>query len=144
MERTEPRPVTGSKAKVLLVDDEAMVRDLYRLALEHAGHRVLEAGNGEEGLRVAFEDAPDVIFLDVRMPKMDGLEMLRRLKSSAGPPDIPVVMLSNFDEPALVRESLALGARGYVLKVGTDPLELAGIVANVLSGAEVGSPAPRQ
>jgi DNA-binding NarL/FixJ family response regulator len=77
------------------------------------------------------------------MPKMDGLEMLRRLKSSATGRDIPVVMLSNFDEPALVQQSLALGARGYVLKVGTDPRAIAGLVANVLSGAEVGTPSPR-
>jgi DNA-binding NarL/FixJ family response regulator len=126
------------------VDDEAMVRDLYRLALEQAGNRVVEAGNGEEGLRVAIAETPDVIFLDVRMPKVDGLEMLRRLQSSTATRDIPVVMLSNFDEPALVQESLALGASGYVLKVGTDPRALAGIVANVLSGAEVGTPSPRQ
>jgi two-component system chemotaxis response regulator CheY len=143
MEQTAPTPGTGSTATVLLVDDEAMVRDLYRLALEHAGHRVIEAANGEEGLRRAMDDWPDVIFLDVRMPKMDGIEMLRGLKAVARAAEIPVVMLSNYDEPALVRESLSLGARGYVLKVGTDPRELAGIVTRVLSGAEVGTPSPR-
>ena len=131
--------MTQARATVLIVDDEAMVRSLYRLALERAGHRVLEAGDGVEGLQMAAASRPDMIFLDVRMPKMDGVEMLTKLKSTAPTRDIPVVMLTNFDEPSLVQESLGLGAHGFLLKVGTDPRELPGMVAKVLTGAEIES-----
>jgi len=127
----------------LIVDDEAMVRDLYRVALEHAGYRIAEAGDGEAGLQVVETGNPAVILLDVRMPKMNGIEMLRKIKEAEATRDIPVLMLSNFDEPSLVRESLELGARGYLVKVGTDPRELADIVGKVLAGSEIESVRPR-
>jgi CheY-like chemotaxis protein len=131
--------MTSPKSTVLIVDDEAMVRDLYRLALERAGYLVLEAGDGAEGLQVVATSPPDIVLLDVRMPKIDGLEMLRRLKAAESTRDIPVVMLSNFDEPSLVGESLGQGAYGYLVKVGTDPRGLPAMVAKVLSGAEIDS-----
>jgi CheY-like chemotaxis protein len=137
--RTEAESMTTASPLVLIVDDEAMVRDLYRLGLERAGHRVIEAADGMAGLQIATTARPDVILLDVRMPRMDGIEMLRRLKADAATRDVPVVMLTNFDEPALVRESLGLGAYGYLLKVGTDPRDLAAVVAKVLTGAELDS-----
>lgn len=131
--------MTLNKVTVLVVDDEAMVRDLYRVALEHAGYRIVEAADGEAGLEVAGAAEPAMILLDVRMPKMNGIEMLRKLKEADATRDIPVVILSNFDEPSVVRESLQLGARGYLVKVGTDPRELANVVGNVLSGGEIES-----
>jgi CheY-like chemotaxis protein len=135
--------MTGNKGTVLIVDDEAMVRDLYRVSLEHAGYRIVEAGDGEAGLQVAATANPAMILLDVRMPKMSGIEMLRKVKQADATRDIPVVMLSNFDEPSLVRESLELGALGYLVKVGTDPRELANIVAKALAGSDIESISPR-
>ena len=129
----------GNKATVLIVDDEAMVRDLYRVALEHAGYKVVEAADGEAGLELAITVGPDMILLDVRMPKMNGIEMLRRLKESDATNEIPVVVLSNFDEPSVVRESLELGAHGYLVKVGTDPRELGNVVEKVLNGSDIES-----
>lgn len=135
--------MTSSATAVLIVDDEAMVRDLYRLALERAGYRVLEAADGEQGMQLATSDLPDVILLDVRMPKVDGVEMLRRLKAAEATRQVPVVMLSNFDEPSLVRECLTLGAYGYLVKAGTDPRHLAGVVDKVLTGADIDSASVR-
>ena len=131
--------MTGNRATVLIVDDEAMVRDLYRVALEHAGYQVIEAPDGQAGLEVVSTAKPDIVLLDVRMPKMNGIELLRKLKESDTAHEVPVVMLSNFDEPSLVRESLALGAHGYLVKVGTDPRELANVVEKVLAGSDIES-----
>ena len=134
--------MTAPPVTVLIVDDDVMHGELYRLALEHAGNRVLEANDGASGLEVVQKASPDVIVLDVRMPGMDGVEMLRRLKALESTRDIPVLMLSNFDEPALVRKTVGLGARGYLVKVGTDPGELAAIVSTVLKSEVTDSLAP--
>lgn len=116
---------------VLIVDDEPLVRGIYRLWLERAGHRVLEAGDGLAGLDAVSSARPDLIFCDVRMPNLDGIEMLRRLMADPATWAIPVVMLTNQDEPALVKESLRLGAKEYLVKVNTDPRQLATLVSRL-------------
>jgi len=122
-------------AKVLVVDDDPVVADMYSLALSRAGHEVLVANDGLAGLQLASTAQPDLVFLDIRMPKMDGIEVLRNLKSVNRTKGIPIVMLSNYDEPRLVRESLNLGAKEYLVKVGTNPADLDRIVAQWV-GAE--------
>jgi CheY-like chemotaxis protein len=102
---------------------------MYSLALSRAGHEVLVANDGEAGLRAAASSTPDFIFLDVRMPRMDGIEVLRNLSSVKQTQDIPVVMLSNYDEPGLISESLGLGAKEYLVKAGTNPAALDRIVS---------------
>lgn len=113
---------------VLLVEDDLILAEIYRLSLAGAGFSVTIANNGETGLQAATETAPDLIFLDIRMPKMDGLEVLRRLGALEATRAIPVVMLSNFDDKALIDSSLSLGAKQYLVKVNTDPTELESIV----------------
>jgi CheY-like chemotaxis protein len=122
-------------AKVLVVDDDRVVADMYSLALSRAGHEVLVANDGLAGLQLASTAQPDLVFLDIRMPKMDGIEVLRNLKSVNRTKGIPIVMLSNYDEPRLVRESLSLGAKEYLVKVGTNPADLDRIVSQWV-GAE--------
>jgi CheY-like chemotaxis protein len=117
-------------AKVLVVDDDRVVAEMYRLALSRAGHEVEIANDGVAGLKAASTNRPDIVFLDIRMPEMDGIEVLRLLGSVNNTRSIPVVMLSNYDEPALVRKSLSLGAREYLVKAGTNPADLARIVSH--------------
>src|SRR5437016_10844924 len=76
--------------EVLLVEDDLSVLEMYRLKLELDGYRVSTAADGEEGLRKAGELHPDIIFLDIRLPKMDGFEVLRRLRSQETTRQIPV------------------------------------------------------
>lgn len=114
---------------MLVVDDDRIIADMYRLALSRAGHDVIVANDGVEGLRMASTSKPDCIFLDIRMPRMDGMEVLRSLAADDSTKDIPVVMLSNYDAPDLVRESLSLGAKQYLVKAGTNPAELGRIVS---------------
>jgi DNA-binding response OmpR family regulator len=109
---------------VLLVEDDPSVLEMYRLKLELDGYRVNTALDGEEGLKKAGELAPDIIFLDIRLPKMDGLEVLRKLRAQEKTRDIPVIILSNYDEEDLVARGLRLGAHEYLIKARTTPTSL--------------------
>ena len=126
---------SAREVTVLIVEDERIVADIYRLALERAGYGVLLAADGVEGLETARASTPDFIFCDIRMPRMDGIEVLRNLAAGADTKGIPVVMLSNYDDPALVNQSRELGAREYVVKAGTKPSDLAAIVSRWVEAA---------
>jgi signal transduction histidine kinase/DNA-binding response OmpR family regulator len=119
---TEPDGIrTGSSMQrasnpvgtVLLIDDDASVHDLMRRFLNREGFNLLTAMSGQDGLRLAREQSPDVILLDVRMPIMDGWEVLSRLKSDPNLDRIPVIMVTMIDDQAL---GCALGAVDYLLK----------------------------
>jgi len=115
-ERAEERaaaPATEGARTVLVIDDEATVRDLMQRFLAKEGYRVVTASGGEEGLRLAQELAPDAITLDVMMPGMDGWAVLSALKADARTADIPVVMLTIVDDKNL---GYALGAADYLTK----------------------------
>ncbi len=94
LDRSGPsgRPKTGPL--ILLVDDDEKVRELVRVNLEFEGYVVREAGSAEEGLAALDEEPPDLILLDVQMPRMDGWEMLRRVQERHGVGSIPVIMFS--------------------------------------------------
>jgi DNA-binding response OmpR family regulator len=109
---------------VLLVEDDPSVLEMYRLKLELDGYRVNTALDGEEGLKKAGDLTPDIIFLDIRLPKMDGLEVLRKLRAQDKTRNIPVIILSNYDEEDLVARGLRLGAHEYLIKARTTPSSL--------------------
>lgn len=103
-------------ARVLVIDDEPDVLLLCRVNLERAGHEVLEAPDGEQGLALARSGNPDLIVLDVMLPRMDGFEVLATLGASEATKHVPVVMLS---AKAQVEDQLrgwTGGASGYVTK----------------------------
>ena len=104
------------KIKVLLIEDEKEVAELYRLKLSLDGYEVLTAENGEEGLEKAFSEKPELIFLDIKMPKMDGFEALKKLRSSEKTKNVPILILSNFDEQDLIEKGMTLGANEYLIK----------------------------
>jgi CheY-like chemotaxis protein len=106
---------------VLLVEDDPAVSSMYRLKLEMEGYRVTVCADGEEGLRVAQEQKPHVIFLDVRLPRMDGMTVLEAMRGDDRTRHIPVLILSNYGEPPLIERGLRLGAREYLLKSETTP-----------------------
>ena len=128
--RLDSQGRTLTIATVLVVEDDRIVADMYRLALTRAGHDVSVANDGLAGLQLATTSRPEFIFLDMRMPRMGGVEVLRSLAASDGTRNIPVVMLSNYDEPGLVKECLKLGAKEYLVKAGTNPADLGRIVSN--------------
>src|SRR5512136_1726223 len=87
----EPRQHT-MKARILVIDDEAAIRDSMRMILEYEGYEFLGAATGEEGIALVERDSIDLVFLDIKMPGMDGLEVLGKLKAAAD--GLPVVMIS--------------------------------------------------
>jgi two-component system cell cycle response regulator len=101
---------------VLIADDSAVVRAVIRRQLEADGHTVLEAGDGQEALRVCADSTPDVILLDVEMPILDGHGTLARLKADPATQNIPVVFLTGRVETADVVAGLQLGAHDYLRK----------------------------
>ena len=124
--------MTQPTATILLVDDDPVIAMMYGLGLERAGFGVLVAKDGQAGLDLASSARPDLILLDVRMPILSGIEVLTRLAADSTTRDIPVVMLSNYSETAIVNTALSLGAKQYLVKIGTTPAEVAAVVTRWL------------
>ncbi len=104
-----------NKLKLLIADDHEVVRSGLKVLLADTDVEIVaEVGTGEEAVKYAMENDPDVVLLDIRMPKGDGLTALGRIKLEK--PDMPVLMLSTFDNPTYIARSVALGASGYLLK----------------------------
>jgi two-component system alkaline phosphatase synthesis response regulator PhoP len=103
-------------AKILIAEDERDIRDLITFTLTFAGYEVIPTANGEEAYQVALKEIPDLILLDVRMPRMTGYEACEQLKASSSTQDIPVVFLSAKGQESEVRTGLEVGAEEYILK----------------------------
>jgi CheY-like chemotaxis protein len=110
-------------AKVLIIDDEEPILKMYSSAL--TGHEVLTAKNGEEGLKLAQSEEPNLVLLDIIMPKMNGLDVLEKLRSNKDTASIPVLMLTNLPQEASADKARALGAQGYFVKAQFEPAKLA-------------------
>jgi chemosensory pili system protein ChpA (sensor histidine kinase/response regulator) len=126
---------TSQAATILVIDDDAVVGEMYRLGLVRNGFNVLVAKDGATGLEMAAASDPALIFLDIRMPRMDGIEVLERLMASETLRRIPVVMLSNYDDSAHIKQSIGLGAKEYVVKINIRPADLATIAARWINPA---------
>ncbi|HVS86509.1 MAG TPA: response regulator [Gaiellaceae bacterium] len=124
---------TQSGPLVLLVDDDARVRELVRITLENEGYAVREADSAEEGMAAIEERKPDLVLLDVMMPHVDGWEMLRRVQERYGAGAIPVVMFSGKADDAAQREAESRGATGFVGK----PFDVDALVAQAKAAAPV-------
>lgn len=119
-------------AKILIAEDESDIRDLVKFTLEYAGHEVVQAPNGAAAVELAPQAQPDLILMDVRMPKMTGYEACRVLKATPAVADIPVVFLSAKGQDTEMKEGLEAGAIAYILKPFA-PAELMERVASILS-----------
>jgi CheY-like chemotaxis protein len=114
----------SDEVRVLFIEDDPTVAQMYKLKLELDGYQVTMAKDGEEGLDLATQARPDIIFLDIRLPKMDGFAVLERLRGNEQTRHIPVVILSNYGERELVERGLKLGALEYLIKSQTTPANL--------------------
>ncbi|TMK86332.1 MAG: response regulator [Actinobacteria bacterium] len=117
---------------VLVVDDDPVIIRLLQVNFELEGIDVVTAVDGEEGLKLAHSDPPDLVISDIMMPKVNGLELLAALRSSPGTAAMPVILLSAKAQVADVQRGLELGADDYVTKP-FDPLELIERVYKVLA-----------
>jgi two-component system cell cycle response regulator DivK len=119
---------------VLLVEDSDAIRDAFTILLEDAGYTVLGAGTGEDALRLAAEHVPDLVLLDMGLPDMTGLDVVRQIKADAATAGIAVVAVTGRDEDADRRACLAAGCAAYIVKpVNTQKLvrDLPGFMAAV-------------
>jgi two-component system alkaline phosphatase synthesis response regulator PhoP len=117
---------------VLVVDDDPVIQKLLQVNFEMEGYDVVIAGDGEEGLAMAREEQPDVVLLDVMMPKMNGLDVAAAMRSDATTEGIPIIMLSAKAQASDVQAGLDLGVDDYVTKP-FDPLELLDRVSAILN-----------
>ncbi len=120
----------SEKVKVLIVEDEPEFLELYRLKLTLDGYDVIAAKSGKEALDKASSRQPQLILLDIKMPEMDGFEVLKKLRSEPGTKNTPVVILSNFDEQEMIEKGLSLGANEYLLKFQFTPEEISSRIKN--------------
>ncbi len=124
--------MSESRTRILLAEDDRFLRKAAEATLKHAGHTVLLATDGEEALAVARAERPDLILLDMIMPKLQGFEVLRRLKADAATADIPVIVLSNLGQDRDVEQAMAAGAIAYYVKANLSLQELAARVGEAL------------
>jgi CheY-like chemotaxis protein len=123
-------PATGD---ILLVEDDPTIAKLYRMLLESRGYTVRWAADGVEGLDRSNEKRPDLVLLDIMMPRMNGIAFLQALRVG-DMRDVPVVVLSNFMEKQLVDDAMSLGALEYMVKAQTRPEALVGALPHWLRG----------
>ena len=116
------------RLNLLLIEDDDAVATMYQLTLEQDGYNVHVARDGLAGLRLAEEIEPDLIFLDIRLPLLDGLAVLQRLRAQPRTRFTPVVILSAYGEDELRSRGLELGALEYVIKSQTTPSLISGRV----------------
>jgi CheY-like chemotaxis protein len=119
-------------AKILVVEDERTLNEAYELVLKKAGHKVTIAFNGQEALDIYDKITPDLILLDLRMPKMDGVEFLKKLDGGKKDPKVKIIIFSNYDDQHEIDESFKYGATRYILKAWSSPTELVKLVNETL------------
>jgi len=112
------------KPKILVVEDDSLLLDLYRIKLAEDGYEVFTASNGQEGFDQAKEHLPKLILLDILMPGVDGYEALRKLKVNQKTKKISVVIFSNLSQKEELEKGLKLGADDFVIKTSLTPTEL--------------------
>lgn len=123
----------GGKAKVLVVEDEEILLTGLKEEISSGGYEVEGAVDGVEGLEKVKSFKPDLILLDLLMPKMDGMEMLQKLKTDSETRDIPVVILTNLSDYEKISEALSLGAMDYLVKANYRLEDLLDKVRTVLA-----------
>jgi DNA-binding response OmpR family regulator len=128
--------------KILYIEDEKFFADTVERVLGHAGYDVKQAADGEIGLKLAREWKPDMILLDLLLPKIEGFEVLKQLKADLVTSNIPIVILSNLNSEDDVKKATDLGARQFFVKAVTMPMNILNMVKGVVGappGAIVGA-----
>lgn len=120
-----------TQPSILIVEDDLALNDAYKTILSSAGYDTRAAFNGEEALEMVKAQDPDIIFLDLRMPVMDGIGFLKAYEPKSKHPHVKIIVFSNYDMQREVDEAYQLGAERYVLKAWASPKELIKIVQDL-------------
>ena len=128
---SQPSSIT---AKILLlVEDDPLLIKMYQTKFSAEGFEVYTATDGEAGLKLARSQHPDIIVLDIMMPKLDGIEVLRAIRQDNTLKSVPVLMLSNLSELAKQKEAMELGAKEFLVKANLTPTEVVSKIKQHLS-----------
>lgn len=120
------------RKKILLVEDDTFILEMYATKLLNFGYDVLTATDGEEALKIIKDKHPDFILLDLVLPSMDGFDILKVIKKDAKTKSIPVVLLTNLGERKDVETGLKLGANDYLIKAHFTPSEVIEKIQNLI------------
>ena len=124
MEENKSHLPTGRKQKILIVEDEAILQKALQEILLQENYEVISALDGELGLKMASSETPDMVLLDLILPKMDGFEVLEALKKDERTKKIPIIILTNLGGTEDVQKALVLGATNYIVKADHDLSEI--------------------
>jgi len=119
--------------KILFIEDESALQKTFGEILKQGGYEMISALDGETGLRLAKSEKPDLILLDLILPKMHGFEVLKKLKEDKETKDIPVIVLTNLEKIEDVEKDLELGATTYLVKAQYSLEEIVAKIKQVLS-----------
>lgn len=111
--------------KILFVEDESALQKTFGALLRQEGYEMVSATDGEAGLRLARSEKPDLVLLDLILPKMDGFKVLEALKKDEATKSIPIIVLTNLEEIENVEKAIELGATTYLVKTNYTLEELA-------------------
>jgi len=120
------------KIKVLIIEDDSYISDMYRIKFEAANYETVVASDGIEGMKFLGNDVPDVILLDIVMPKIDGFSVLKTIKKNPQLKEIPVILLTNLSQKENVERGFELGAIDYIIKAHFTPSEVVEKIKEVL------------
>jgi CheY-like chemotaxis protein len=110
--------------KILIVEDEEIILDLLKRKLSQEGYEISVARDGQEGLEEMRRVKPDLILLDIIMPKMGGFEVMEEMQKDSGLKETPVIVISNSGQPVEIDRAQALGAKDWLIKTEFDPQEV--------------------
>lgn len=110
--------------KILIIEDDSAIAKLYSVELMTKGYEVEITGNGEDGYNKALTYLPDLILCDIMMPKLNGIETLKKIRANETIKSTPIIMLTNFGQENLVKEAFNNGATDYILKYQSTPSEV--------------------
>ena len=120
-----------AQKKILLVEDEESIRDLYTRQLTHDGFIVKAAANGKGGLDLLKAELFDVLLLDIMLPDMNRLEILRQIKADNLHPEMKTIMLTNLGQEDLIKQAFSMGTQGYLIKSSYTPEQISAEVKNL-------------
>lgn len=112
------------KKRILIVEDDSFVMDIYQTKLGQSGYEVTGAANGLEALKEMEKGSFDLVLLDIIMPYMDGLEVLKKIKAEEKNKNLPIILLTNLSQKEEVDKGLGLGANDYLIKSHFTPSEV--------------------
>ena len=126
--------MADKQIKILLVEDDSFLLSMYSTKFELENFDVTIAEDGEKGWKLAQREDPDVILLDIKLPKMDGFEVLKKIKGNKETSNIPVILLTNLSQKEDRDKGLDLGADDYLVKAHFMPSEVVGKIKKLLQG----------